>query len=59
MRLYQIVAKVKNQHRTGKFTDPIRCHTCTGNIEHEFVKKDFFGFTVRIRCTQCGWEFEG
>ncbi len=59
MRLYQVVLKVKNQHRMGNVGDPIRCHTCNGSVEHEFVKKQFLGFTVRIACPQCGWKFEG
>ena len=58
MRLYEVVAKVKNQHRT-RIRDAVRCHTCNGPVEHEFVKKHFIGFTVRIKCTQCNWEFEG
>jgi hypothetical protein len=28
-------------------------------VEHAFVKKQFLGFTVRITCAQCGWEFLG
>ena len=59
MRLYRIVAKVKNQHRTGNVGDAIGCHRCDGNVEHEFVKRQFIGFTVRIACVKCGWEFEG
>ncbi len=59
MRLYQVVLKVKNQYRTGNVGDPIRCHTCAGNVVHEFVKTQFLGFTVRIACPQCGWKFEG
>jgi len=59
MRLYQIVAKVKNQHRTSSFLDVIRCHKCNGILQHEFVNKHFIGFTVRIQCLQCGLEFEG
>ena len=38
MRLYQVAAKVKNQHRTGDFRDTVRCHTCNGTVEHAFVK---------------------
>jgi DNA-directed RNA polymerase subunit RPC12/RpoP len=59
MRLYQIVARVKNQHRTGRFDDAIRCHTCGGKVEHRFVKKNFLGFTVHIACPKCEWDFEG
>ena len=59
MRLYQVVAKVKNQHRTGDFRDTVRCHACNGAVEHAFVKKQFLGFTVRITCARCGWEFLG
>ena len=57
--LYKLIAKVKNQHRTGNVGDALRCHACNGTIKHEFVKKNFIGFTVRIACPQCGWKFEG
>jgi hypothetical protein len=59
MKLYQIVAKVKNQYRTGNVCDTIRCHLCNGAVTHEFREKHFIGFSVRITCPQCGWDFEG
>jgi len=59
LRQYQIVLKVKNQHRTKKFGGQIRCCQCNEIIEHEFLKKSFFGFTVRINCPGCGWKYEG
>ena len=60
MRLYQVVLRVKNQHRTGNVGDPpIQCHTCTGSVVHELVKKQFLGIIVRVSCPQCGWKFEG
>jgi len=59
MKLYQIVAKVKNQYRTGIVRDAIRCHLCNETVTHEYRKKQMIGFSVRIVCPQCGWEFEG
>lgn len=60
MGLYRTVAKVKNQHRTGTVGEAVvRCHVCRGTVKHEFVKKHFIGFTVRMTCPRCGWEFEG
>jgi hypothetical protein len=59
MKLYQIVAKVKNQYRTGNVCGTIRCHLCHGAVKHEFREKQFIGFSVRIACPQCGWDFEG
>jgi hypothetical protein len=58
MSLYRIVAKVKNQYRTGK-GGPIPCHLCNGTVDHAFLNKRFLGFRVRITCSQCGWIFEG
>ena len=58
MSEYRIVARVKNQHRTGK-SDPIPCHLCNSAVNHAFIKKNFIGFSVRISCPQCGWTFEG
>ena len=52
MSLYKIVAKVKNQHRTGS-TGPILCHLCNNELEHAFLKKHYIGFSVRITCPQC------
>ena len=59
LRQYQIVGKVKKQHRTKNFRDKIRCCQCNEIIEHEFLKKNLLGFTVRIKCPGCGWQFEG
>ena len=59
MKLYQIVAKVKNQYRTGIVRDAIRCHLCNKTVTHEYRKKQMIGFSVRIMCPQCGWKFEG
>jgi hypothetical protein len=59
LRQYQIVTKVKNQHRTKNFRNKIRCCQCNEIIEHEFLKKNLFGFAVRINCPGCGWKFEG
>ena len=56
---YQVVSKIKNQHRTKNFRDKIRCCQCDAIIEHEFLKKNFLGFTVRMNCPRCGWKFEG
>jgi hypothetical protein len=56
---YKVVSKVKNQHRTKNFRDKIRCYNCNELIEHEFFKKQFIGFAVRINCPGCGWKFEG
>ena len=56
---YQVVSKIKNQYRTKNFRDKIRCCQCDAIIEHEFSKKKFLGFTVRIKCPGCGWRFEG
>lgn len=58
MSLYRIVAQVKNQHRT-RSSGPIHCHLCNNEVKHEFVKKHYVGFSVRITCPQCGWTFEG
>ena len=57
--VYQIVAKVKNQHRTKNFSDKIKCMDCGGILEHEMVRKNRIGFSVNIKCQKCGWEFEG
>ena len=58
--VYQMVAKVKNQHRTGNFAEKIRCvNSCYGILEHEIIKKNKVGFTVSIRCPKCNWKFEG
>ena len=58
MSLYRIVAKVKNQYRTGT-GGPIACHLCSGEVEHAFMEKRLLGFRVKIRCPQCDWTFEG
>ncbi len=59
MNLYRIVAIVKNRYRTGTLGEKIECHICQTALEHDFVKKHFIGFSVRICCPRCGWEFEG
>jgi hypothetical protein len=59
MTMYQTVMKLKNQYRTGKFSERIRCYRCNGILEHEFVKKQFLGFTIRIECPKCGLKHEG
>jgi hypothetical protein len=59
LRQYQMVMKVKSQHRTKNFGDKIRCCQCNEIIEHEFLKKNLLGFAVRINCPGCGWKFEG
>ncbi len=56
---YKVISKIKNQHRTKNFRDKTHCCQCNGIVEHEFLKKKFFGFTVRISCSGCGWKFEG
>ena len=56
---YRVVSKVKNQHRTNDFRAKIRCYQCNEIIEHEFLKKNLLGFSVRISCPGCDWKFEG
>jgi hypothetical protein len=59
MHLYRMVAKVKNEHRTGKIGGIIKCHLCDGILIHEFIKKHLIGFSVHIMCPHCGFEFRG
>ena len=59
LTLYQTVARVKNLHRKGKLNEEVRCYRCNAVLIHEFVKKNRIGFTVRIKCPQCGLESEG
>jgi len=58
--IYQVVAKIKDQHRTGNFNDRIQCvNNCDGILEHELIRRNRLGFTVSIRCPKCNWEFKG
>ncbi len=59
MTLYQTANRVKNQYRKGDFSDRVRCYRCNAILEHEFVKRNLLGFTIRIKCLQCGLEFQG